>query len=195
MKFGFWNLKIAKISFLIKTLNFFASILVYRKMEVLEQIWGNGTALNVIQMSIRALVAFPIAWILIRISGRRSFGFRAPLDNVIVILLGAMLARGVVGASPFVSVTVACLAIVLLHRIVAYILARNEKFSKFINGKKIVLYKDGQFIRTNMRRALVCEEDILQGVREMALLNDMEKVDIVYFERNGQISVIKKDLS
>jgi uncharacterized membrane protein YcaP (DUF421 family) len=177
---------------LLNNFKLFAAISVYKKMEVFEQIWGNGSSLTIWQMSLRAIVAFPTAWILIRISGRRSFGFRTPLDNVIVILLGAMLARGVVGASSFVSVTFACLSIVLLHRIVAYMIARSEKFGKFINGKKIVLYKEGQFLRTNMRRALVCEEDIRQGVREMALSNDMESVDTVYLERDGQISVIKK---
>ena len=43
-----------------------------------------------------------------------------------------------------------------------------------------------------MGKALVCEEDMMQGVRKSALTEDMEKIRAVYMERNGEISSIKK---
>jgi hypothetical protein len=43
-----------------------------------------------------------------------------------------------------------------------------------------------------MKRALVCREDVMQGVRKSALTEDLEKIDKVYMERNGDISAIKK---
>jgi len=42
-----------------------------------------------------------------------------------------------------------------------------------------------------MEKGLVCMEDIMQGVRKSAL-TDMEKIEKVYLERNGEISAIKK---
>lgn len=56
-------------------------------MTILEDLWGSGESLNVLQMSCRGVATFLIALLLIRISGRRSFGIRSPLDNIIVILL------------------------------------------------------------------------------------------------------------
>lgn len=161
-------------------------------MKWLEQIWGTGDMLSVLQMAIRAIVVFLIAWVLIRISGRRSFGFGAPLDNIITILLGALLSRGLVGASPFLPIVGAWLLIVLLNRFIAFATVRSERFNRLVNGKKIVLYREGHFMQGNMGRAMVSEEDIRQGVRKIALLDNLDQVDTVYLERDGQISVIKK---
>ena len=43
-----------------------------------------------------------------------------------------------------------------------------------------------------MKKALVCREDLMQGVRKSAMTEDMTKIEKVYMERNGEISPIKK---
>jgi uncharacterized membrane protein YcaP (DUF421 family) len=161
-------------------------------MEIFYQVFGSGKDLNALQMSSRGIVVFFIALVLIRLSGRRSFGVRTPLDNIIVILLGAILSRAVVGASDFVPVIVACLVVVLLHRLFGWLIANSKPFGRVMEGDKILLYEDGQFKREEMKKALVCEEDLMQGVRKSALTEDMSKIEKVYMERNGDISAIKK---
>jgi uncharacterized membrane protein YcaP (DUF421 family) len=161
-------------------------------MELLIKILGEGKDLNALQMSSRGIVMFFIALILIRISGRRSFGVRTPLDNIITISLGAIMSRAVVGASQFVPVVVCCFVIVLLHRLFGWLIARSKRFGRFIEGDKIVLFENGRFLEDNMKKALVCQEDVMQGVRKSALMEDMSKINKVYMERNGEISSIKK---
>jgi uncharacterized membrane protein YcaP (DUF421 family) len=161
-------------------------------MELLIKIFGEGKDLNALQMSSRGIVIFFIALILIRISGRRSFGVRTPLDNIITISLGAVMSRAIVGASAFVPVVVCCFVIVLLHRMFGWLVARSKRFGRFIEGDKIVLFDSGRFFEDNMKKALVCQEDVMQGVRKSALMEDMSKIDKVYMERNGEISSIKK---
>jgi uncharacterized membrane protein YcaP (DUF421 family) len=160
--------------------------------HLLTTIFGEGKDLNALQMSSRGIVVFIIALILIRLSGRRSFGLRTPLDNIIAISLGAILSRAVVGASGFVPVVVCCFVIVVLHRIFGGLVVSNTAFGKFIEGDKILLFKDGNFIPQNMKKALVCQEDIMQGVRKATLTEDMNGIDKIYMERNGEISAIKK---
>ena len=162
-------------------------------MNLLIKIFGQGKDLDIHQMVCRALLVFLLALVLIRISGRRSFGIRSPLDNIILILLGATLSRAIVGASPFVPVIIACFSIVLLHRLLGYFISRSQYMGHLIEGRKILLFSDGKFINNNMRQALVCEEDIMQGVRKSALTTNMDKIDKVYMERNGEISAIKKE--
>ncbi|QHS56883.1 DUF421 domain-containing protein [Mucilaginibacter sp. 14171R-50] len=161
-------------------------------MEILIKIFGEGKDLNVIQMSSRGVVVFFIALLLIRVSGRRSFGVKNPLDNIITISLGAVLSRAIVGVSPFIPVVVCCFVIVLLHRLFGWLVATNNRFVRVMEGDKILLFDKDRFLRDQMKRALVCEEDLMQGVRKSALTEDMDKIDKVYMERNGDISAIKK---
>jgi uncharacterized membrane protein YcaP (DUF421 family) len=161
-------------------------------METIIKLFGEGKDLNALQMSDRGILMFFIALILIRISGRRSFGVRSPLDNIITISLGAVMSRAVVGASDFVPVVVCCFVIVLLHRFVGWLIANSKPFGRFIEGEKILLFEDEMFKKDNMKKALVCQEDLMQGVRKSALTEDMDKIDKVFMERNGEISAIKK---
>ncbi|MDN3583462.1 DUF421 domain-containing protein [Mucilaginibacter flavus] len=161
-------------------------------MELLNKLFGEGKDLNALQMSDRAAVIFVIALILIRISGRRSFGVRTPLDNIITISLGAVMSRAIVGASDFVPVVVCCFVIVLLHRLFGWLIAHSKAFGRFIEGDKMVLFEKGRFNQEHMKDALVCEEDIMQGVRKSAMTEDMNKIEKVYMERNGEISSIKE---
>ena len=161
-------------------------------MDLLTEIFGKGKDLSVLQMSSRGIILFFLALILIRISGRRSFGLHMPLDNIITIMLGAVLSRALVGASDFAAVVIACLVIVLIHRAVAWILMHNPKISAIVEGEKILLFNHGEFLPDNMNKVQVCQEDIMQGVRKFAMTKDMSKIDQIYIERNGEISSIKK---
>jgi uncharacterized membrane protein YcaP (DUF421 family) len=161
-------------------------------MDSIENILGKGSDLNILQMSIRGIIIFIVALILIRISGRRSFGLHMSLDNIVAITLGAVMSRAVVGASAMVPVIVSCTVIVLAHRVLGWMTVKNQNFANLIEGKKMVLFEKGSFIQKNMDKALVCEEDIMQGVRRNVLTGNLDLVQEIYIERNGEISALKK---
>lgn len=162
-------------------------------MEIFIKIFGEDRHLDTLQMICRGITVFFIALALIRISGRRSFGLRTPLDNVIAILLGSILSRAVVGVSPFVAVVATCFGIVALHRLFGWLVTKYHKtFGRWFEGSIIMVYDKGKFKADNMKKAMVSEEDILQGVRRSALTEDIDEIEKVYMERNGEISAIKK---
>lgn len=163
------------------------------RMDLIHQIFGQGKDLDALQMSSRGVVVLLISLALVRVSGRRSFGLHTPLDNIITISLGAILSRAVVGASPFIPVVVCCFVIVIFHRCLGWLIAGSKRFSRFVEGSKILLFNNGHVNQKNMRKALLCEEDMMEGVRKSALTDDMDKIDRVYIERNGDISAIRKN--
>jgi uncharacterized membrane protein YcaP (DUF421 family) len=161
--------------------------------ERIRQIFGEGDHLAPLQMCVRAIIISIICLIFIRFSGRRSFGLGTPLDNVLAILLGAVMSRAVVGASPFASVVVAGAAIVCLHRLLAWFGQFSSRFGSLVKGETKVVYEHGKFITENMRYCRVTENDLMVGVRLSIHENSLDNVKAVYVERNGRISVIKKD--
>ena len=145
-------------------------------------------------MSCRGLVVFIIALILLRTSGRRSFGMRTPLDNIIVILLGAVLSRAVVGVSPFWPVICACLFIVLFHRGMAWAMIKSKRLRLFVQGDKIMLFEAGKVRHEDMRKALVCREDLEQAVRKKSAMEYMDKIDRCTWSTPVRYPLLKNDL-
>lgn len=161
-------------------------------MEILTQLFGEGENQTTLQMSARAVVIFIITLILLRIAGRRSFGMKSPFDNIIVILLGAILSRAVVGASEFVPTIASATVIAVLHRLGAWMGALNLRFGALIKGQKIVLFEKGELKHDNMRRALVSESDLYASLRNDMHLESFERIESAYMENNGQISFVRK---
>ena len=162
-------------------------------METFLEIFGRGKELTPLQMSVRTLCMFFICLLFIRLSGKRSFGMRMPLDNVITILLGAILSRGVAGASSFISTVAAGATIVILHRVCATLGVYSSLFGKMMKGESTLIYKDNQFIDKNMKKCMVTKKDLMEGLRINGNLDDFEKVKTIYVERNGEMSVVKKE--
>ena len=161
-------------------------------MDWIQLIFGEGKDLNALQMSSRAVVVFFIALGLIRIAGVRTFGKRSAMDNVIIIMLGSILSRAVVGASPFIPTVAGCLAFVLVHWLLAWLSLYSDAVGKFVKGEKACLYTNGAFNRKNMRRARISDKDIKEGLRIAINEETFDQVEEIFIERNGEISVIKK---
>lgn len=161
-------------------------------MEWFYFLFGEGKDLNSLQMIARSIVVFILTLCMIHVAGIRTFGKRSAMDNVILIILGAVMSRAIVGASPFIPVTLASLTLVIIHRIVAGLSVRNRKIGLLVKGKCVCLFKDGQLLTDNMLKAMISKEDMLESVRLTINENSFDNVKEIYLERNGELSIIKK---
>ena len=161
-------------------------------MHLIDIFFGHGKDLNCLQMSCRAILVFFISLVLIRIAGARTFGKRSAFDNVIIILLGSVLSRGVAGASPFIPTMVACLVLVLVHWLLARLSFRSDRVGRWIKGEEASLYAGGKENSSNMKVANMSQKDLLEGIRQKINENGFEGVAEIFIERNGEISIIKR---
>ena len=58
-------------------------------MQTINELFGQGFNLNILQMTLRAIVIFFIALILIRYTGMRMFGIKSAFDICVTILTPA----------------------------------------------------------------------------------------------------------
>jgi len=161
-------------------------------MNIIHTLFGEGKDLNSLQMVCRAIISFFLTLMLIRVAGMRTFGKKSAFDNVIVIMLGSIFSRVVVGASPFLPTTLACLAFVLVHRLLGWLSFYSDAVGRMIKGEASVLYANGSHIGENMRKARISEKDLLESIREQINEDGLENVKEVVQERNGNISVVRK---
>ncbi len=161
-------------------------------MHMLYTLFGEGKDLGPFQMVARAIISFFLTLVMIRVAGIRTFGKRTAFDNVIVIMLGSVFSRVVVGASPFLGTTLACFAFVLIHRLLAWICVYNDTIGRWVKGEAMPVFYDGVMDKDRMSSAHISEKDLQESVREQLHQEGFENVGSIVRERNGDLSVIRK---
>ena len=157
---------------------------------MIDAVFGHGRDLDALQMAARAFVLFFVSLALIRIGGMRTFGRKSSLDSVIVIVLGAVLSRPIVGVSPAVPAIAASLVLVVLHRLVAWATASVPWLDRLIKGSPATLYDHGHLDEDAMRRAGISQNDLVEAVHRHARKPRLEDVETVVVEASGELSVI-----
>jgi uncharacterized membrane protein YcaP (DUF421 family) len=151
-------------------------------------LFGDGPDLNALQMTMRSATVFVLTLVMIRVSGRRSFGQHRAFDACTTVLLGAVLSRAAVGASPFWATMCAGAAIVVLHRIVAMASLRWPWFESLVSGDKRELVKHGQRDEHEMGKALLSSRDLDEAIRKKTGDEDT-RVRRAVLERDGEVTV------
>ena len=161
--------------------------------NIIYTLFGEGKDLNMLQMGCRAFVIFFITLFLIRLAGMRSIGMKSAFDAIIVIILGSVLSRAVVGVSPFFPTVIAGAVIALVHKIIALITVRNDFIGRIVKGEKTILFHNNVFIEKNMTSCCISYKDLKEEIRLSINENNTENVKEIFMERTGEISVIKKE--
>jgi len=155
---------------------------------LIETLFGSNSDLNPLQMGLRAGAVFVLALAMIRASGRRSFGQRRPFDACTTVLLGAVLSRGVVGASPFWATMAAGATLVLLHRLIAMACLKWNWFDMLVSGDKRELAGPSGMNIDEMRKGLITRRDLDEAIRKKTG-DEHAALERAVLERDGVITV------
>jgi uncharacterized membrane protein YcaP (DUF421 family) len=151
-------------------------------------LFGQGEELNALQMALRAGATFVLTLAMLRVSGRRSIGQHRAFDFCVAVLLGSVLSRAVVGASPFWPTATAGAVLVVLHRVVAMASLHWPRFESLVSGDRRDLIRDGLRDPREMGKALITQRDLDEAVRKKCG-EESVPVERAVLERDGQITV------
>jgi uncharacterized membrane protein YcaP (DUF421 family) len=163
--------------------------------ELWDTLFGldvDARTITALQMLTRAVLVFFAALVLLRVSGKRTFGGNNAFDIVVQIMLGGVLSRTVVGASPFWGTMLASLVLVLLRRLLAWASFHSHTLGQLVKGNEHLLVENGHVNHENLARHNISENDLMEGVRESGNLDSLEEAETVRLERDGSISVVKR---
>ena len=141
---------------------------------------------------LRAAVLFTFVYLLLRVVGRRELAQMAPIDFVLLIVLGDAIQQGL--TQDDYSVTGAMIVITTIAAIqvsVSWFAFRFKRVRRFLEGEPLVLVQDGELLNENLRRARLAPEELAEEARisQVASLSD---VAWAILEPSGKISFIPK---
>jgi uncharacterized membrane protein YcaP (DUF421 family) len=157
-----------------------------------ESLWGSSAPLDPLQMAVRSAFFFFLLLALIRLGGARIFGRTSSFDNVVVIVLGAVAARGITGNSPAGGTIAACAVIVILHRVCAQLAVRSGWVRRAVEGQRTVLYREGSVDHDALGRTALSEAELLATLRLETHADSLERVEEAALETNGKISFVER---
>ena len=151
-----------------------------------------GKDLGLLQVSLRAIIVFVSALVMVRLADRRFLSKMTAFDAILGFVLGSMLARAINGSSPLVPTLVAGFILVALHRFLAALAYRKEQLEAVVKGRTDVLVKKGHQMTKTLRANHISDSDLLEEIRLNGRIGSLEEVEQATLERSGEISVIPK---
>lgn len=148
--------------------------------------------LTFLQISTRGVIVFAFTLLIVRLSDKRSLSKKSAFDAALLIILASVLARAINGSASFFATLGGSAVLVALHRILAYLSCRFPRFRLLIKGRPNEIVRDGKFIRPNMRRDQVADEDVHEDLRLDAKTEEISDIQVARLECSGDISFIKK---
>ncbi len=142
---------------------------------------------------LHAIAGYFFLMLVVRVLARRPGGQMTMSDFVLVFLMGGVIILSTVGSDrSLTNCTCAVITIGMLHRIVSGMKTKWPLIGKIVDGTPIVLMKHGELQGEAMRQAQVGNAD-LEAAGRLKGISRMEDMDYAILERNGGISVLKRE--
>jgi uncharacterized membrane protein YcaP (DUF421 family) len=107
-------------------------------------------------------------------------------------MLGSMMARAINGSEALIPTIAGGFVLALLHRGLGWLACYWPMTRGWIKGHGQTLLEHGELNRETMRRHHIADDDLEEEFRLQGLL-DRDKIHCARLERNGQVSVIRKE--
>jgi len=147
-----------------------------------------GAAASVVIAAIGVYVAFLI---LVRVFGQRPLARMSTSDVVVVLAIGAVAGRAVLGESVTLAAGVIALLVLFVLRWLAEMAARTRVGRVLVRDRPVILMVENEIQRDHLRRFRVSEDEIWTVLRTTGIGNSHE-VRCVVLEPTGAISVLRK---
>jgi uncharacterized membrane protein YcaP (DUF421 family) len=140
---------------------------------------------------LHAVFGYLFLTLTVRVLARRPGAQMTAFEFVLVFLIGGVIILSTVGDDPSMTNCFgAVLAIVMMHRLVTYFKVKSKRFSELVDGRPVVLLKDGQWQSDLMNHMRLQDTDVMASARTKGIPT-LKDIKYAILERNGAISILK----
>ena len=148
--------------------------------------------MNLMIVIFKTLFIYVLVAIIFRVMGKREVGQLGTFDLVVFILIAELVALALEHKDGFLINLVPVIILVLLQIVISKMSLKSVKFRNFVDGKPVIIIKNGIVNFKNMVEQRYTLDDLLLQLREKDV-RSLDEVDYAILETNGKLSVFKKD--
>jgi uncharacterized membrane protein YcaP (DUF421 family) len=142
------------------------------------------------ELPLRVAIVYFALLIMVRLSGKRTIGQFTPFDLLVVMLLSEAVSPSLTGGDQSISGgLLAAVTLIAFNLLVAYVTARSIKVQSWVEGRPILIGKDGVVFSEVLKRHHVPMLDMHQALREADC--DQSQMKAAFLEADGKISVLQ----
>lgn len=143
---------------------------------------------------LRAAVVYLVLLLIFRVAGKRTLNDMTAFDLVLVLIISEAVQQGMVDTDS--SLTNAFLIVVTLVAIDVLLSVLKHRFPGFgraLDGRPVVIVRDGELLEHVAAKERVDEEDVLSAARSLHGIEHMAQIKHAVLEAGGKISVIPRE--
>ena len=135
---------------------------------------------------------YALALVLFRLMGKRTLGDMEPLDFVIVLVIAEIVGAPLADRElPVIPAIIAVTTLAVLQLVLSYATVHSSKAEKLLEGKPVVVVRQGRVLHKSLRKAKVSPEELAGRLRERGFA-DASDVEMATLEADGMLSAIPK---
>lgn len=155
--------------------------------------WENTfrTELPLIVLFIRALFVYGSLLLLLRVSGKKQLGQLNASELLTMLLISEAVSNSLSGGdNSLLAGLISAAVLIGLSSLLDYLSYRNSTFSKLLEGTPTLVIHHGKFLRKNMKKEQLSEEELLVLLRKQGI-EHVSHVKSAILEADGELSVFK----
>ena len=143
-----------------------------------------------LEIVVRGTSVYWFLFVVFRLVLRRNVGSIGIADVLVLVIIADAIQNAMAGE--YTSVTDGCLlvsTIVFWNVVVDWLAYRWSFLRKLLEPRPLLLIRDGQLLRHNMRKELVTEDELLAQLRKQGV-EKVQEVKRAFMETAGKVTVI-----
>jgi uncharacterized membrane protein YcaP (DUF421 family) len=140
------------------------------------------------EIVIRAAVMFLFLWAVTRAVGRSTLGELSTFELLMYVTLGDLVQQSVTQQDYSLTSGVLTISVfALFTTVLSWTQWRFPRTRSLINGKPVVIIRDGRTLPTALRQQRMSTSDLMASARQQGI-RDLADVDLAILENDGKIS-------
>jgi len=141
------------------------------------------------EVALRALFAFVVVFLFLRVSGRRGIRQLSLFELVIILTLGS--AAGDVSFYedvPLLPVVAVFATLLLLYRLTVLLMSHSPRLSSWMEGEPVTIIKEGLYELNSLDRLNISSDEFFMELRQQSV-DHLGQIRLGILETDGDISL------